>query len=166
MLEHSAIAAVQGLVSRFEIADVIARFSERIDEYDIDGVVQLFTHDCVTDYGPGRGGEIRGRDGLRQRMLQSQAGFRRTHHQLGQVRVEFDGNQAFAFSYVTAYHETFDGRFQTARLQYRDCLTNGERGWEIARRTVVAYAVTGFAESEWNWVIRQPPSVQPESTRT
>jgi ketosteroid isomerase-like protein len=162
LVAHSSPAVVQALVARFEILDVLALFCERIDEYDIDGVVHLFTPDCLTDYGPGRGGEVRGRDALRRRMLQSQGGFRRTHHQLGQVRVELEGNQGFAFSYVTAYHETFEGAVQTARLQYRDLLTSRQGRWEIAKRTAVTYAVSGFAESQWNWVNRQAPSGQPE----
>jgi hypothetical protein len=86
MLRHNArAAAVERLAARLEIADVLARFCERIDEYDIDSVMQLFTPDCITDDGPGRGGEIRGRDALRQRMLESQGTFPTAHHQPGHV---------------------------------------------------------------------------------
>ena len=39
---------------RATIADLMALYCERVDEYDIDAVAELFTPDCVTDYGPGR----------------------------------------------------------------------------------------------------------------
>ena len=38
---------------RAAIAEVMALYCERVDEYDIDAVAALFTPDCVTDYGPG-----------------------------------------------------------------------------------------------------------------
>ena len=37
---------------RATIADLMALYCERVDEYDIDAVAELFTPDCVTDYGP------------------------------------------------------------------------------------------------------------------
>ena len=98
---------------RAAIADLMALYCERVDEYDIDAVAELFTPDCVTDYGPGRGGRVTGRAAVRDRIAAGQAQFRRTHHQLGQSRVSFDPadpNRATAVTYVTASHEEWDGR--------------------------------------------------------
>ena len=54
--------ALRELMDRQRIAEVIARYCERLDEYDIDGVVTTFTEDVVTDYGAGRGGEVSTRE--------------------------------------------------------------------------------------------------------
>ncbi len=76
---------------RIAITDVLALYCDRMDHYDIDGVVDLFTTDAVMDFGPGRGGVLRGRAELRARFAGGQAGFRRTHHHLGQVRLTAAG---------------------------------------------------------------------------
>jgi len=110
---------------RATIADLMALYCERVDEYDIDAVAELFTPDCVTDYGPGRGGRITGRAAVRERIAAGQAQFRRTHHQLGQSRVSFDPadlDRATAVTYVTASHEEWDGRQWRAHLRYLDVL--------------------------------------------
>jgi hypothetical protein len=98
-------------------------YCERIDEYDMDGVAALFTPDCVTDYGPGRGGEVAGRAAVRARIAAGQAQFRRAHHQLGQSRVWFDTlDRVGAVTYVTASHEEHDGSQWQAHLRYLDVL--------------------------------------------
>ena len=75
---------------RLAIADVLAAFCERVDEYDIPGLAEVFTEDCFTDYGPGRGGPVSGLAEVQARIARGQAEFRRTHHQLGQSRVTVD----------------------------------------------------------------------------
>lgn len=149
---------VERLVERQEIADLLARFCERIDEYDIDGVVELFTDDCTTDYGPGRGGAVLGREAFRARLLSSQGAFRRTHHQLGQVRVELDGDSARSVAYVTADHELSDGQRETVRFQYRDRFTRQSASWRIVERQALATVVDSDIPRERNWVPRRKPN--------
>lgn len=148
-------------MDRHQIADTLARFCERIDEYDIDGAVEVFTEDCVTDYGPGRGGPIAGREQLRRRLLRSQRENKRTHHQLGQVTVRLDGDEARSIAYVTAWHELRDGRSQVARLQYRDRLVRRAGSWLIAERVALATGLDGFDPGDWNFLARRTPSVDP-----
>ena len=148
---------VQELADRQAIADVLALFCERIDEYDVDGATRLFSEDCVVDYGPGRGGPQHGRENLRERLRRGQGQFRRTHHQLGQIRVELDGGQASAVAYVTAWHELWDGRRETTRLQYRDRLRRAGSGWVISERRALAGGIEGFEGVSWNWVPRAEP---------
>ena len=142
---------------RQAIADLLARFCERIDEYDIDAVVELFAPDCVVDYGPGRGGEQTGRQALHARLSKGQGQFRRTHHQLGQARIEAAGNAATAITYVTAWHERWDGVRETAHLQYRDRFLRSPAGWLISERRVLATLIEGFDGVPWNWVPRAEP---------
>ena len=148
------------LADRQAIGDLLARFCERIDEYDIDAVSALFTERCVVDYGPGRGGEQTGRDALYQRLRAGQGQFRRTHHQLGQVRIDLDGAEAAAVTYVTAWHERWDGSHETARLQYRDRFHRTPAGWEISRRLALATGIEGFEGVVWRWVPRAEPRAE------
>ncbi len=145
------------LLDRAAITDLLALYCERIDEYDIDGMAELFTEDCTTDYGPGRGGPVAGREAVRERIARGQAEFRRTHHQLGQSRIEIEGGTASALTYVTAWHEHRDGARSCVRLRYVDELRRGPQGWLIASRRVEAAGVEGMEGVQWAWVPRHPP---------
>lgn len=145
------------LSDRQAICDLLARFCERIDEYDIDAVCELFSEDCVVDYGPGRGGEQRGRDSLRARLRTGQGQFAQTHHQLGQCRIELAGDRASAVTYVTAWHRRWDGSVETARLQYRDRLVRTAGGWQLGERVALATGIEGFEGVDWAWLPRAQP---------
>lgn len=148
---------VEELLDRSEIADLLATYCERLDEYDIDGMATTFAEDVVTDYGPGRGGEVTGRDAVRDRIAAGQATFRRTAHQLGQSLVTIEGDRAYATTYVTAWHEWHDGRQEELRLRYVDELRREGGSWLIAQRRVEAMGVEGFEGTEWTWVPRAKP---------
>ena len=150
---------IDELLARQEIADVLAQFCERVDEYDIDGMAELFTVDCLTDYGPGSGGRLKGRRAFRDLVLASQARFKRTHHQLGQIRAQVLGDRADVLSYVTASHELRNGRIEMAGFQYRDKFIRlGEGRWAIADRVALATIVDGFLGAEWAWLPRRRPA--------
>ncbi|MGI5272340.1 nuclear transport factor 2 family protein [Nonomuraea sp. CA-218870] len=157
------------LDDRPAIAGLLALYCERLDEYDIDAVAALFTEDCVTDYGPGRGGPVTGRAAVRDRIAAGQAQFRRTHHQLGQSRVihhAADPDRATAITYVTAAHEEWDGSRWRAHLRYVDELRREGGSWLIARRRVLAALVDGRPEIVWNWVPRRPQEPQDDRPPT
>lgn len=142
---------------RQAIADLQSLYCERLDEYDIDAVAELFTPDCVTDYGPGRGGEVRGRADVRARIAAGQAAFRRTHHQLGQSRITFVADDAASgVTLVTATHEEHDGRRWRAHLRYVDEFRLVDGGWALAVRRVEAALVEGRDDLAWRWVRRRP----------
>jgi ketosteroid isomerase-like protein len=149
---------LRSLADRQEIADLLARYCARIDEYDIDGLIEVFTADCLTDYGPGRGGPTHGREALRKRLLASQGRFRRTHHQLGQIVIELDGDNADSVAYATASHELWDGTRQVSRLQYRDHLVRLTEGWRIAERSPLSMLIDGKDDLQRNWLARRLPS--------
>lgn len=143
---------------RFEIADLLARYCEHLDEYDIDGVAETFTEDVVTDYGPGRGGPVAGRRAVADRIARGQAAFRRTHHQLGQSRLELEGDEARGVTYVTAWHERFDGTRDTLYLRYVDRFRRTADGWRIAERIVLVDGAVGFEGVAWVWAPRRAPA--------
>jgi ketosteroid isomerase-like protein len=149
---------VRGWEQHRAILEVLARYCECIDRYDLDGVAATFTEDAVTDYGPGRGGEVSGRGAIRERIGRGQAEFRRTHHQLGQVLVETIPEGVATTTYVTATHERWDGGHETACLRYVDRLVASDDGtWRIARRCVEASVIDGFPGVPWTWVERAQP---------
>ena len=146
--------------TRFEILDILAEYCRRVDQYDIEAMAELFTEDCVTDYGPGRGGEVTGRENVRARIAAGQKAFRRTHHQLGQTILEGtdDPTAVSALTYVTAWHEDHAGVRHVLALRYVDRLEHRGQGWRLARRAVQAAYVDGFPDVDWAWVDRQDSS--------
>lgn len=149
---------IADLVDRRSIADLLAWYCERLDEYDIEGMSQVFAEDAVADYGPGRGGLLRGRAAICSRIERGQAEFRRTHHQLGQSRVDIGDSEAAAVTYVTASHERWDGTLETACLRYRDELRREQDGsWLIVSRQVTADVIDGFPGVDWVWTTRAEP---------
>ncbi|QJY49629.1 nuclear transport factor 2 family protein [Pseudonocardia broussonetiae] len=145
---------------RLATADLMSDYCELVDAYDIDAVALLFTPDCVTDYGPGRGGRVTGRNAVRDRIAAGQAQFRRTHHQLGQSRLRphaGDPDRIDAVTYVTATHEEWDGRQWRAHLRYVDVVVRTADGWLLAERRVHAAVIEGRPEIEWVWVERRTP---------
>lgn len=140
------------------IGELLARYCERVDEYDIDGVAATFAEDCVVDYGPGRGGEVLGRQATRNRIAAGQAEFRRTHHQLGQYRAVPTGEGGYrVVTYVTAWHERWDGRKETLCLRYLDRVVDSPDGLVLAERRVHAAVTHGFDGVPWVWVPRALP---------
>ena len=151
-------AELDELVDRQAIADLLARYCQTLDEYDLDGMAATFTEDAVTDYGAGRGGRVEGRAAIRARIAAGQATFRRTSHQLAQSLVTVDGDRADGVTYVTAWHEWHDGRQDALRLRYIDVFQRVTgREWLIAERRVEAMGVEGFEGTEWTWVARATP---------
>ena len=145
---------MSALLDRLAITEVVATFCRLVDEYDIDGLSDVFTPDCFTDYGPARGGPVTGRADVLARIRAGQAEFRRTQHQLGQSLVHLDGDEADATTYVTATHEDWSGVVSRVHLRYVDRLRRTASGWRIARRDVVAMVVDGLP-GEWSYVARR-----------
>lgn len=124
------------------IRDLLSRYCELVDEYRLDEVVHLFTADCVTDYGPTLGGIVIGPQSIPERFRITLSRYNHTHHQLGQVRVEVNGDEATSLAYCIADHEFFDGRQLTVRLQYRDRMVRTPQGWRITGRQMFSTVVT------------------------
>lgn len=150
---------LQHLLDQQAIRDIEARYCEAIDEYDLDEVLALFTEDCITDYGPGRGGAEVGTAAMRRRWENQPAGSgsKSTHHQLGQVRIELAGDEAACVSYCTANHERRNGERITFRFQYRDRLRRTPAGWRISHRKLLFTVVDGNLGPERTWLGRKDP---------
>jgi SnoaL-like domain len=146
--------SIKYMMERLHIGDALARFCYLMDVADHAGAVELFTVDCVTDYGPASGGVIHGRDGFLKRIQASQARFKRTHHQLGQIQVELRGRDATSIAHLASIHITFDGRRVDGFLQYHDSWVKTSDGWKISARRGVAAVVDGDPSEDRLWVHR------------
>jgi SnoaL-like domain len=142
-----SLAAVAYLIERQAIRDTIFRHTRYFDEGKIDQMTEVFTEDCITDYGPERGGELHGRAAFIERIAGSFHNFRWTHHHLGESHIEIDGEEASAISYILGWHELLNGERCWVGARYHDRLRRQEDGrWLICyRRTLVTGAEGSMA---------------------
>jgi ketosteroid isomerase-like protein len=155
---------IRELVDERAISAALTQFCLSVDRYDVDGAAEVFTDDCVTDYGPARGGALAGREAFRARLSESQSRFAHTHHQLGQLQVEVTGDTATTIAYCTASHVGWDGHRHDGRLQYHDQWVRTRDGWQICHRQAFATVLDGVSAEGMPRVPRIRP--QPSEHRT
>lgn len=126
--------AVRELLDRQAINDVLIRYCGALDRMDLAALADLFTVDCIVDYGPDARLRSTGSAALKK-SLERMWRWSRTSHHLSNVQIWFeDTNAASAISYVFAWHERPDGSSATILGQYHDRLERQPDGWRIARR--------------------------------
>lgn len=148
---------LEQLLHRVAIAELTARYCDRLDAHDTDAVAALFTEDARTDYGPGRGGEVTGRAAIHERIARGQSVFRRTHHQLGHQTIEIDGVDATGVTAALTWHERFSGEQELLALRYLDRFRRVAGTWLISERRVEISMVEGFDGVSWHWWPRRAP---------
>ena len=52
-MDSNEVSAIERLIAKDEIVDLVHRYSYCVDHRLYDEVVELFAEDCVVDYGPG-----------------------------------------------------------------------------------------------------------------
>jgi hypothetical protein len=125
--------AVQRLIDKDEIIDLVHRYSYGVDHRLYDEVASLFTEDCVVDYGPGVE-PIRGRLALRQ-IFGHPGGFRATSHHNANVLVTFDDDDhASVHTSVYAWHQRSDLTTPRVWGYYHDTVERGPDRWLISTR--------------------------------
>lgn len=89
----------QELSDRYEIADLITRYTRAIDTARWDDLDALFTEDAVLDYSSvgGPAGDL----SEAKPFIANLSGFERWQHLLGQVAIELEGDRASATAYFT-----------------------------------------------------------------
>jgi hypothetical protein len=133
-MDSGEAVAIRRLIDKDEIIDLVHRYSYCVDHRDYDQVVQLFTEDCVVDYGPGLA-PIRSRAGLRQMFGHPDAGFAATSHHNANVLVTFDDrDHASVRTSVYAWHQRADGTTPRLWGYYHDLVVRLPGGWHIAQR--------------------------------
>jgi 3-phenylpropionate/cinnamic acid dioxygenase small subunit len=139
-------AALRRLADHREISDLLIDYCSYVDRYECDRIAELFTEDCVFDYGPAFGGEQRGNKRLAKGASVTLAGFKRTSHHISNLRIWFDGaDAARAETYLYAWHELHEPSEPHFELwaRYRDRIVRTAHGWRIAERRLVAAGQRG-----------------------
>jgi hypothetical protein len=133
--------ALQRLVDKDEIVDLVHRYSYYVDHRLHDEVAALFTEDCVVDYGPGIAPPLRGRAALRgmfggnRAATEARPGFAATSHHNANVIVTFDGgDRASVNTSLYAWHRTTQDATPRVWGYYDDVAVRTPDGWRLAER--------------------------------
>ena len=127
--------AIQELLDKQAIKELMIRYAERIDANDPEGAAACFAEDGVGDYW----GAYKGREKIAARLATILDDYSATTHQLTNAAIKVDGNQATAMSYVYAFHRMADGTGETLDYWGRwiDKLVKTDEGWRFAEKKVV-----------------------------
>jgi hypothetical protein len=131
-------SSVRCLLDRAAIIDLINRYSYYTDHRMHASVADLFTEDCVVDYGPTFGPPIKSRGALLA-MYAGQSGdephFVASSHHNANILVTFeDANRARVRTSLFVWHLTRDGKSPELWGYYYDTVERGTGGWRFARR--------------------------------
>ncbi|HEX3839734.1 MAG TPA: nuclear transport factor 2 family protein [Acidimicrobiales bacterium] len=130
--------AVRRLIDKDQIIDLVHRYSYCVDHRLYDEVVELFTEDCLVDYGPGIA-PLRSRADLRQMFGHPDGGFVATSHHNANVFITFeDLDHASVRTSVYAWHLRADGSTPRVWGYYHDSVVRLLDGWRIAERQLRA----------------------------
>src|SRR5580658_10391933 len=108
-MDDDDVAALRRLIDKDQIVDLVHRYSYYVDHRLYDEVVELFTEDCVVDYGPSWP-PVRSRASLRKMFGHPDSGYAATSHHNANILVTFlDSNHASVRTSVYAWHQRGDG---------------------------------------------------------
>jgi uncharacterized protein (TIGR02246 family) len=129
---------IQWLVDRAAIADVLTALAHRADTKDYAGMADLFTDDgyIVVPYGDGR---LPATD-LAEITRQIFTGYGQTHHMLGNVEIEIDGDTATSHHYVLATHVIDPSRpseHADIGAWYDNDYRRTEAGWKLHKLDLI-----------------------------
>lgn len=129
-------SAVEQLLARQQIADVIHRYARGIDRCDFDLVRACYHPDAYDDHGSFKGNVdefVAFADSFLRRWTA-------TMHFMGNMLIEVDGDRARAETYAVAYHVREDadgnGKDDVLGVRYVDRFEKRNGEWKIAYRAV------------------------------
>ena len=127
-------AAIGRLIAKDEIIDLVHRYSYCVDHRLYDEVVELFTEDCIVDYGP-EYHTVRSKADLRRMFGNPEGSFAATSHHNANVLVAFEGlDHASVRTSVYAWHQQSNGITPRLWGYYHDVVVRLPDGWRIAER--------------------------------
>jgi 3-phenylpropionate/cinnamic acid dioxygenase small subunit len=143
------IDGVRRLLDKDQIIDLVHRYSYYVDHRLYDEVVELFTEDCVVDYGP-IAPPVQSRAKLRQMFGHPGSEFDATSHHNANVLVKFDNaDTASVRTSVYAWHKRADGGTPQLWGYYHDVVVRRPEGWRIANRQLRVLGVEDW-DAEWH----------------
>jgi 3-phenylpropionate/cinnamic acid dioxygenase small subunit len=130
---------MEKLLERARIEDLLNRYATALDSRDWAALDQVFAPNATAHF---QGiGHFEDRDAIVAviRSVLGQCG--PTQHLLGNMRIEINGEEAHAKSYLQAIHAglgKYAGEKMTVWGEYRDTLKRTPQGWRIVHRELVA----------------------------
>jgi 3-phenylpropionate/cinnamic acid dioxygenase small subunit len=135
------------LPDREAIRDLLYTYCRACDLNDPDGIGACFTADCRADYGPDA--REPGAAARRAQAERDLALFEATSHLLGNVSIEFEGDdRARTTSVVHAWHRPLRGEPWSLYARYEDVVVRAAPGWLIDERRLL---VAGTEPSQDGW---------------
>jgi 3-phenylpropionate/cinnamic acid dioxygenase small subunit len=137
-MDNDEAGALQRLIDKDQVIDLVHRYSYCVDHRLYDEVVELFTEDCVVDFGP-TWPPVQSRASLRRMFGQPDGAFAATSHHNANVLVTFeDLHHASVRTSVYAWHQRADGTTPRLWGYYHDSVVRLAEGWRIAERQLRA----------------------------
>ena len=140
--------AVRELIDRAAVTEVLYSYARLVDGRDFAAAAELFTDDCVAEYGI-RETEIMRSSAAVADWLASQLrdGSASSHH-ISNVQVSFpDADHAEATCYVYAWHRMpGTGADPIVLARYVDRLERTPAGWRIAHRRLLGHGLIDFPD--------------------
>jgi ketosteroid isomerase-like protein len=140
-MDEAGQRAVRRLHDKDQIVDLVHRYSYLVDHKQPDELMELFTEDCVVDYGPGLGPPVRGRAAFRGMFganagsSEQRPGFAVTSHHNANVLVDFDDDdRASVRTSLYAWHRTTAGETPRIWGYYHDVVVRTPEGWRFSSR--------------------------------
>jgi 3-phenylpropionate/cinnamic acid dioxygenase small subunit len=122
--------ALQGLIDRQAIQDVLLRYCRGVDRRDFDLVRSCYHDDAYDLHGSYEGGP----DGFIEH-LKRNARWDATMHVIGNQLIELDGDLARCESYCISYHRhEAEAEDMVIGLRYVDRVERRQGEWRIAHR--------------------------------
>jgi len=127
---------LQEISDRIEIQDLLARYTQAIDQRDWDALDRVFTPDAHIDYSA-MGGAAGGLEEIKRFLAEAMPMFEVSQHLVGSSVVDIDGDTASA---RTICHNPMvlrggdDPHLLVCGLWYRDKLVRTPAGWRISER--------------------------------
>jgi len=126
--------AVQKLLDIHEIQQLMVRYADRIDANDPEGAAACYAEDGIGQYW----GTYRGRKEISKILTAILSMFSATSHHLSNTKINLDGDEATAMSYVYAFHRMADtGEPLHYWGRWIDRHKRTGEGWLFAEREVV-----------------------------
>jgi hypothetical protein len=131
--------AVQELIDRAAIRDVMTRYARGLDRRDFDMVAGCFAPDATAEYSgevlaPGVDAIVSYVRGLEHLPI--------SMHFMGDMFIELDGDSAevetYAIAYLVGAHGGSEEGVRVRGLRYRDRLARRQGGWAITHRVHTA----------------------------
>ena len=128
---------LRALLDERDIHDVLTRYCRGVDRCDTELIASCYHPDARDDHGAWVAG---GQEVAHLIVDRIRPGTASAMHFLGNLRIEVEGDEAFAESYLLAFRsQDKDGRpcVRTRALRFIDRFTRRDGEWRISERVVV-----------------------------